>query len=67
MYHNGIRWHKDEFFVLLPQGDAHDVIFGGQYLLDKDWVFKNEGAMNPMTEHKQKTLGPCSMEAFIRD
>ena len=67
VYHNGMCWHKDDFFVLLPQSDAYDVIFGGGYLLDKGCASINEGAMLPMTEHKQKMAGSCSMEAFIRD
>ncbi|KAM0798016.1 hypothetical protein BDR22DRAFT_861242 [Usnea florida] len=67
MYHNGVRWHKDDFFVLLPEGDAYDVIFGGPYLSDKGWVYVNEGAMLPMTEHKQKTAGSCCMAASVRD
>lgn len=65
--HNGITWRTEDFFVLLPQGDAYDVIFGGPYLLDKRWVSINEGAMLPMIEHKQKTSGSCFVEAFVRD
>ena len=65
--HHGIRGLTDEFFVLLPQSEAYDIIVGGRYLLDKSWVFVNEGAMLPMTEHMQEMAGSCSMKAFLRD
>ena len=65
--YNGVRWYTADFFVLLPKGDAYDVIFGRRYLSDKGWVYVNEGAMLPMTEHKQKTAGSCCMEGSVRD
>ncbi|KAL8850725.1 MAG: hypothetical protein Q9221_004373 [Calogaya cf. arnoldii] len=59
----GTRVHECSFLVF-PESDHLDVIFGAEYLWSKGLVFVNESAMTPMTAHNKATTASSEKAAI---